>query len=102
MKPEEQLNLMQFSAVQGDTYGNQDNIYNFQINDFKYYLSSFYGNESPQTQFTDVASNVMQVMASKPTFKQKLESEIVKIFKQNPNTGIMEHEKLIRFIKEEL
>ena len=41
MKPEEQLNLMQFSAVQGDTYGNQDNIYNFQINDFTYCLSSF-------------------------------------------------------------
>jgi len=34
MKPEEQINLMQFSAVQDDTYGNQDNIYDFQINDF--------------------------------------------------------------------
>ena len=40
-KPEEQANLMQFSAVQEETYGNQDNLYNFQINDFKYYLSSF-------------------------------------------------------------
>ena len=29
MKPEEQVNLMQFSAVQEDTYGNQDNIYDF-------------------------------------------------------------------------
>ena len=41
-----------------------------------------------------------QMMA--PTLEQKLESEIVNIFKQNPNTGIMEHEKLILFLKEEL
>ena len=93
---------MQFSAVQEQTYGNQDNIYNFQINDFQCYLNSFYGNESPQTQFTDVASNIMQIMASQPTFEQKLESAIVSIFKQNPDTAIREHGQLVRFLKEEL
>ena len=30
-KPEEYANQMQFSAIQEQTYGNQDNYYNFQI-----------------------------------------------------------------------
>ena len=84
-KPEEYANQMQFSAIQEQTYGNQDNYYNFQINDFQYYLDSFYGDESPQNQFTDVASNIMSVMASQPTHEQKLGSAIVSIFKQHPD-----------------
>ena len=55
-KPEEQANQIQFGAIQEQTYEKQDNYYNFKINDFKYYLDSFYGDESPQNQFTDVTT----------------------------------------------
>ena len=101
-RPDDQLNVMQFNTVQDNTYGNQDKLYNYSINDFSYYLSSFYGNESSEKTFTDVASNVMQVMGTNPTWEQKIESEIVKIFKNNPQTGTMEHQKLTQFLKEEL
>ena len=100
-RPDDQLNVMQFNTVQDNTYGNQDKLYNYSINDFSYYLSSFYGNESSEKTFTDVASNVMQVMGTNPTWEQKIESEIVKIFKNNPQTGTMEHQQLIKYLKEE-
>ena len=101
-RPDDQLNVMQFNTVQDNTYGNQNKLYNYLINDFSYYLSSFYGNESSENAFTNVASNVMQVMGTNLTWGQKIESEIVKIFKNNPQTGTMEHQQLIKYLKEEL
>ena len=41
-------------------------------------------------------------MGTNPTWEQKIESEIVKIFKNNPQTGTMEHQQLTQFLKEEL
>ena len=55
-RPDDQLNVMQFNTVQDNTYGNQNKLYNYLINDFSYYLSSFYGNESSEKTFNDVAS----------------------------------------------
>ena len=38
---QDQTNLMQFSTTSGATYGNMDQMYSFEINDFRYYLTSF-------------------------------------------------------------
>ena len=44
----------------------------------------------------------MQVVGTNPTLEQKIELEIIKIFKNNPQTGTMEHQQLIKYLKEEL
>ena len=58
---------MQFTAAQEHTYGKQDQMYNFQINDFTYYLTSFYNNV-PGKEISNVASNVMDVVGTPTAF----------------------------------
>ena len=64
----DQLNVMQFTKAQENTYGKQDKMYNYTINDFSYYLKSFYNNISDK-EIDDVASNVMDVVGSNPTLE---------------------------------
>ena len=58
-------------------------MYNFQINGFTYYLTSFYNNV-PGKEMSNVASNVMDVVGTTPTLDQKVELAISQIFKDNP------------------
>ena len=39
-------NVMQFTTAQDNTYGKQDQMYNYQINNFSYYSTSFFNNIS--------------------------------------------------------
>ena len=57
---------MQFTVAQDQAYGKQDQMYNFQIKDFTYYLTSFYNNV-PGKEISNVASNVMEVVGTTPT-----------------------------------
>ena len=42
----------------------------------------------------------MEVVGTNPTLEQKIESEITKISKNNPQTGTMEHQQLIKYLKD--
>ena len=76
---QDQTNLMQFSTIPGATYQNADQMYSFEINDFSYYLSSFYSN-IPDSEINTIASNVKHIMRKDPSNTQLLEKEISKIF----------------------
>ena len=67
----DQLNLMHFTTAQENTYGKQDQIYNF-INDFSYYFSSFYNNQISEKTIDNVTSNLTEVEGTNPTLKQKI------------------------------
>ena len=66
-----QLDAMQFTVAQDNTYGKQDQMYTYQINYFSYYLTSFYNNISNK-EINKVASNVMDVVGTTPTLEQKI------------------------------
>ena len=99
---QDQTNLMQFSSVPGATYQNTDQMYSYAINDFSYYLSSFYSNTISGSEINKIASNVMHVVGKDPSLDQTLEKEISNIFKSNPATAMMEHDKLVEYLHNEL
>ena len=76
-------------------------MYNYSINDFSYYLTSFYNNISDK-KIDNVASNVMDVVGTNPTLEQNIELAITKIFNLNPQTGTMEHQLIVKYLEEEL
>ena len=92
---------MQFSTNPGATYGNADQMYSFEINDFSYYLTSFNSN-IPGSEINSIASNVKQIMGKGPSDTQLLKKEISNIFKSNAATAMMEHTKLVDFLHDEL
>ena len=63
---------MQFTTAQENNYGKQDQIYNFSINDFSYYFTSFYNNQLSEKAIDNVASNLMEVVGTNPTLEQKI------------------------------
>ena len=54
----DQLNVMQFTMAQENTYEKQDQMNNFAINNFSYYFSSFYNNQISDMEINNVASNL--------------------------------------------
>ena len=98
---QDQTNLMQFSSIPGATYRNTEKMYSYEINDFSYYLSSFYSN-IPDSEINMIASNVKHVVGKDPSITQTLEKEISNIFKSNPATAMMEHDKLVEYLHDEL
>ena len=70
-----QPNIMQFTVAQDQAYAKQDKMYNFQINDFTYYLTSYYNNVSCK-EIKNVASNIMEVVGTTPTLDQKVKLAI--------------------------
>ena len=52
----DQLKVMQFTMAQENTYEKQDEFYNFAINNFSYYFSSFYNNQISDMEINKVAS----------------------------------------------
>ena len=74
--PGDQLNVMQFTTAQENTYGKPDQIYNYTINNFSSYFLSFYNNQISEKAIDNVASNVMEVEGTNPTLEQKIERKI--------------------------
>ena len=95
-----QPDVIQFTVAQDQAYAKQDKMYNFQINDFTYYLTSFYNNV-PGKEINNVASNIMEVVVTTPTLDQKVELAISQIFKDNPQTATMEYQQLNKYLEEE-
>ena len=91
--PGDQPNVMQFTMVQENTYGKQDQMYNYAKNYCSYYFTSFYNNKISDKEIYTVASNVMNVVETYPTLEQNIELAITKIFKNNPQIGTMEHQQ---------
>ena len=75
-------------------------MYSYEINDFSYYLSTFYSNIS-DSEINMIASNDKHVMGKDPSITQTLEKEISNIFKSNPATAMMEHDKLVEYLHDE-
>ena len=73
--PAIQPDVMQFTVAQDQAYAKQDKMYNFQINDFTYYLTSYYNNVSCK-EIKNVASNIMEVVGTTPTLDQKVKLAI--------------------------
>ena len=63
--------LMQFSMTSGETYGNKDQMYAYQINDYSYYFNSF-NSTIPAAEIDSIASNVKQIMGKDPSDTQLL------------------------------
>ena len=49
-----------------------------------------------------IASNVKHVMGKDPSITQTRAKEISNIFKSNPATAMMEHDKLVEYLHDEL
>ena len=98
---QDQTNLIQFSSVPGATYQKTEKMYSYEINNFSYYLSSFYSNIS-DSEINKIAFNVKHVVGKDPSLDQTLEKEISNIFKSNPATAMMDHDKLVEYLHNEL
>ena len=95
----DQLNVMQFTMAQKNTYEKQDQMNNFAINNFSFYFSSFYNNQISDMEINNVALNLMEMVGKNPTLEQQIEKEISNIFKNNPQIAIMEHHQLIKYLE---
>ena len=99
--PMDQDYLMPFSMTSGETYGNKDHLYAYQINDYGHYLNSF-NSSLPAAEIDSIASNAQQIMGKDLSDIQVVENEITTILKEYPATSMMGHSKLIQFLHNEL
>ena len=79
--PMDQDYLMQFSMTSGETYGNKDHLYPYQINDNGHYLNSF-NSSLPAAEIDSIASNAQQIMGKDLSNIQLVENEITNILKK--------------------